>query len=170
LLFYVIEAGAILAILREYPDDNQAVSRSPIGHPCLCTYDCKRARPSRERHHPTLALEGSESSLQSGPEWTTDLSTFGVNISPAHTCTREPSNHALNSRASSPWFSASPPFFVRSSCLQFRVIRSTPTLPKRLMPLKLSSVKRAIHALLHGGMPQVRRTMLLCTGSLGVTC
>ncbi|GIL69464.1 hypothetical protein Vretimale_13577 [Volvox reticuliferus] len=60
LLFYVIEAGAILAILREYPDDKQA----------------------------------------------------------------------------------------------FRVIRSTPTLPKRLMPLKLSTVKRAIHSLLHGQAPQ----------------
>ncbi|GLI62695.1 hypothetical protein VaNZ11_005371 [Volvox africanus] len=60
LLFYVIEAGVILAILREYPDDNQA----------------------------------------------------------------------------------------------FRVIRSTPTLPKRLLPLKLSSVKRAIHSLLHGRAPQ----------------
>ncbi|GIL48718.1 hypothetical protein Vafri_5168 [Volvox africanus] len=60
LLFYVIEAGVILAILREYPDDKQA----------------------------------------------------------------------------------------------FRVIRSTPTLPKRLMPLKLSSVKRAIHSLLHGRAPQ----------------
>ncbi|EFJ51327.1 hypothetical protein VOLCADRAFT_88044 [Volvox carteri f. nagariensis] len=60
LLFYVIEAGAILAILREYPDDKQA----------------------------------------------------------------------------------------------FRIIRSTPTLPKRLMPLKLSSVKRTIHALLHGRLPQ----------------
>ncbi|GLC44619.1 hypothetical protein PLESTB_001326400 [Pleodorina starrii] len=60
LVFYVIEAGAILAILREYPDDKQA----------------------------------------------------------------------------------------------FRVIRSTPTLPKRLMPLKLSSAKRAIHSLIHGRSPQ----------------
>ncbi len=39
---------------------------------------------------------------------------------------------------------------------QSKLIGSTVTLPKRLMPLKLSSVKKALHALVTGRSPQVQ--------------
>jgi hypothetical protein len=111
LVFYAIEATALFSILRENPDEKQAVRW-------------------RSASLPALAQLVPLASL--------------------------PCCCPLCFVTDVPRLYAHPPLFPSRLSSQVKKYRSTITLPKRLMPLSLTSIKRSLHTLLHGRGPQVR--------------